>query len=279
MVAHACNLSTVGTGEGRWPQSKRNEPEEAFFLGLVLYRLWRLRAVTVLSLVDSRSVGGLWCWLWRCQTAQRGAGDSSAVMSVGFSRIGPGCDSQHPHSGWEASVTPAPGDPVPLLASVRRKSRKKNKFLFFPRLLRQFIIILSFLLFLYVYGFLKALLFICMCVCPCEYVSVCVYVCPRKPEEDFSSPRVRIIVSCEPPVWMQGTELRSSAEVNTLAHWASLAPCVGCFACLCVCASHVCLVPVEAKRGGWIPLGLELWTVVSCCVGMKPQFSYSLSLL
>lgn len=118
--------------------------------------------------------------------------DSSAVTSVGFSHRGPGCASQHPHSGSGASV--------PLLASVRRKSRKKNKCLFFPRILRQFIITLSFLLVLSVYGFLKALLFICMCVCPCEYVSVCVYVCPRKPEEDFSSPRVRIIVSCEPPV-------------------------------------------------------------------------------
>lgn len=202
-----------------------------------------------------RQLGGYECWLFSQRTRVWLPAPTQWLRSI--------CNS----STRGSSASPG----------LRQKKEQKEKQIFvFPQTLKT---IYYYFKFFNVYGFLKALLFICMCVCPCEYVSVCVYVCPRKPEEDFSSPRVRIIVSCEPPVWMQGTELRSSAEVNTLAHWASLAPCVGCFACLCVCASHVCLVPVEAKRGGWIPLGLELWTVVSCCVGMKPQFSYSLSLL
>lgn len=96
--------------------------------------------------------------------------DSSTVTSVGFSHRGPGCASQHPHSGSGASV--------PLLASVRRKSRKKNKCLFFPRILRQFIITLSFYYCFLCMDFLK-LYYLYVCVCVHVSMYLCVFMCAQ----------------------------------------------------------------------------------------------------
>lgn len=36
-----------------------------------------------------------------------------------------------------------------------------------------------------------------------------------------------------------------------------------CFACMLVCGSHVYLVPMEVRKGHWIPWILELWITVS----------------
>lgn len=49
----------------------------------------------------------------------------------------------------------------------------------------------------------------------CVYVHVRVWsvcMCPRKPEEDFRYPGVRIIVSCEPP----NVSARNRTQVCTL---------------------------------------------------------------